>query len=260
MRYSVHGFSQSKAIEYELNNDDLLLLRWFVDFIGTNRLDFVIIGDDIYYWVVYDKLLEDLPILNVSKERIKKKHFNKLCEKGILKHKHVKEGGSYSYYAIGDNYLSLIAEDECIPPTSKMTYPYVKNDRTKINLLDNNKEKNNNINIIIKKESFKKPTLEEVEQYCKERKNNINAQSFIDYYSSVGWVIGKNKPMKDWRACVRTWEKNNRKACDNSQLPKWFGKTNEEMESMSTQTTNESVEELNKFFEQFCEDINEENR
>lgn len=267
MRYSVHGFSQSKAIEYGLNNDDLLLLRWFVDFTGTNRLNFFIDKEDIYYWIVYDKLLQDLPILNLSKDRIKRKHFDKLCEKGILKHKHVKQGGSYSYYAIGENYLSLIAEEESTPhtvdspyPTVDLPYPYGKNDGTNINLLDNNKEKNNNINIIIKKESFKKPTLEEVEQYCKERKNNINAQSFIDYYSSVGWVIGKNKPMKDWRACVRTWEKNNKKACDNSQLPKWFGKTNEEMESMSTQTTNENVEELNKFFEQFCEDINEENR
>lgn len=71
----------------------------------------------------------------------------------------------------------------------------------------NNKEINN-INIIYKEKKFKKPTLEEVEEYCKERNNNINAQKFIDFYESKGWKVGKT-PMKDWKACIRTWEGNN---------------------------------------------------
>lgn len=54
---------------------------------------------------------------------------------------------------------------------------------------------------------FIKPSLEEVNKYCKERNNGINAQSFIDFYESKGWMIGKNK-MKDWKAAIRTWEKN----------------------------------------------------
>lgn len=62
----------------------------------------------------------------------------------------------------------------------------------------------------IYKEKFKKPTLDEVEKYCLERGNKINPQEFIDYYESVGWVIGKGKPMKDWKAAIRTWEKNNK--------------------------------------------------
>lgn len=55
---------------------------------------------------------------------------------------------------------------------------------------------------------FTPPTLEEVRSYCAERKNNVDAQRFIDYYSSNGWMVGKNK-MKDWRAAVRNWERNN---------------------------------------------------
>jgi len=51
------------------------------------------------------------------------------------------------------------------------------------------------------------PTLEEVTAYCKERSNNVDPQTFIDFYESKGWMVGKNK-MKDWKACVRTWEKN----------------------------------------------------
>ena len=54
---------------------------------------------------------------------------------------------------------------------------------------------------------FTPPTLEEVKSYCLERKNNVDAQRFIDYYSSNGWKVGKN-PMKDWTAAVRTWERN----------------------------------------------------
>lgn len=54
---------------------------------------------------------------------------------------------------------------------------------------------------------FTPPTLEEVRSYCKERKNNVDAQRFIDYYESNGWQVGRNK-MKDWRAAVRTWERN----------------------------------------------------
>ena len=53
---------------------------------------------------------------------------------------------------------------------------------------------------------FIPPTLEEVKAYCKERKNNVDPERFIDYYTSNGWQVGKNK-MKDWKAAVRTWEK-----------------------------------------------------
>lgn len=52
---------------------------------------------------------------------------------------------------------------------------------------------------------FSPPTVEEVTAYCKERKNRIDAQQFIDFYASKGWKVG-NTPMKDWKACVRTWE------------------------------------------------------
>ena len=52
------------------------------------------------------------------------------------------------------------------------------------------------------------PTLQEVTDYCSERKNSVDPQRFIDFYSSKGWYIGKNK-MKDWKAAVRTWEKGN---------------------------------------------------
>lgn len=56
---------------------------------------------------------------------------------------------------------------------------------------------------------FAKPTLEEVQDYCRERENKVDAQKFYDYYTSNGWRVGKN-PMKDWKATVRTWERTSR--------------------------------------------------
>lgn len=53
---------------------------------------------------------------------------------------------------------------------------------------------------------FKKPTLEEITAYCNERKNDVDPQAFFDFYESKGWRVG-NQPMKDWKACVRTWER-----------------------------------------------------
>lgn len=56
------------------------------------------------------------------------------------------------------------------------------------------------------KAKFKKPDVFEVAAYCQERHNGVDAQAFVDFYESKGWMIGKN-PMKDWKAAVRTWER-----------------------------------------------------
>ena len=77
-------------------------------------------------------------------------------------------------------------------------------DNTNINITNTNLTDSN------KKALFKKPTLDEVKNYCILRKNNIDASAFIDFYESKNFMIGKNK-MKDWKACVRTWESREKK-------------------------------------------------
>ena len=57
---------------------------------------------------------------------------------------------------------------------------------------------------------FTPPTLQEVTDYCQERDNGVNPARFIDFYASKGWKVG-NQPMKDWKACVRTWESRGQK-------------------------------------------------
>jgi hypothetical protein len=61
---------------------------------------------------------------------------------------------------------------------------------------------------ISKKESrFTAPSVEEVRAYCLERKNTVDAETFVDFYTMKGWKVGKES-MKDWKAAVRTWERN----------------------------------------------------
>ena len=58
----------------------------------------------------------------------------------------------------------------------------------------------------IKVDRFTPPTVDEIRAYCEERNNKIDPECFWDFYTSKGWMVGKNR-MKDWRACVRSWEK-----------------------------------------------------
>ena len=92
------------------------------------------------------------------------------------------------------------------------------------------------------KKQFKKPSVDEVREYCKERKNNIDPERFVDYYTAKGWKIGK-QPMKDWKAAVRTWEKNN------------FDKTNTsyDVENIKKKVNNfdENDQEFDKWLEDF---------
>ena len=57
---------------------------------------------------------------------------------------------------------------------------------------------------------FTPPTVEEVKAYCAERGNHVDADRFVDFYTANGWTQGRGKPIKDWKACVRTWERSDR--------------------------------------------------
>ena len=89
-----------------------------------------------------------------------------------------------------------------------------KNNQSKANESHKEKKRNNKEKERKEKEAinivpltrFVPPTEDEVALYCIERRNHVNAQKFVDYYSSNGWKVGRN-PMKDWKAAVRTWEK-----------------------------------------------------
>ena len=65
--------------------------------------------------------------------------------------------------------------------------------------------------------TFRKPTVDDVESYIREKGFNVNAQQFFDHYEMIGWVYGKDrKPIKDWKAAVRTWVRNESRFGSNS--------------------------------------------
>lgn len=70
---------------------------------------------------------------------------------------------------------------------------------------------------------FIKPSVQEVQEYCRSKGYNVDADRFVDYYESIGWKIGKN-PMKDWKAAVRTWERKNTNDNNNNAQRKGLGK------------------------------------
>ena len=77
------------------------------------------------------------------------------------------------------------------------------------NLADSDSKSDNDSDSKNKKDSknknFTPPTLQEVKNYCQERKNTVNPEKWLNFYQSNGWKVGKNQ-MKDWKAAVRTWE------------------------------------------------------
>jgi len=67
---------------------------------------------------------------------------------------------------------------------------------------------------------FTPPTVSEVRAYCDERKNSIDPQVFVDFYEANGWMRGKSK-IKDWKACVRTWESRQQKEQPKEEQIQW---------------------------------------
>ena len=104
-----------------------------------------------------------------------------------------------------------------------------------------------------KRKTFTKPTIDEIQDYCIERNNQVNAEQFFDYYESNGWKVGKNS-MKDWKAAVRTWErseyrkptqkKNSKQDAINDlrDLMNEYGGVNEQSNEPSTEDTGSTID------------------
>ena len=114
-----------------------------------------------------------------------------------------------SYFTPHEENFTPGGEENFIPPMKKISPNITKIDNK---VIDNKREgADKPAPPPTKTKRFVKPTLDDVRAYCMERQNSVDPESFIDFYESNGWKVGKN-PMKDWKAAVRTWERrdNNR--------------------------------------------------
>ena len=146
MKYTIHGFSQLVAMDLKLDDRDLMILRWFIDYKDTGKRVKRIIDGDMYYWIKYEGIREAFPIANWKKDTIYRR-LKKLVSANVLKHKAVKQAGTYSFYAIGDNYLTLTDTTSEINPGGSDLNPKGTeiNPEQNINLLYSSIKNKNNI-------------------------------------------------------------------------------------------------------------------
>lgn len=107
MKHTIMGFQQEKLMELGLDLVHAAILRYFIDFKNTDAMKSEIIDGKVYYWVNYEKVIEELPMLGLKKQSVRKRLYN-LRDAKVLTHYTKKAGGTYSFFGIGDKYLELI--------------------------------------------------------------------------------------------------------------------------------------------------------
>ena len=119
-------------------------------------------------------------------------------------------------------------------PLTKMLTAVNKNVKENNINNNNNKEIYNNKLLYTKKvkNEFIPPTLEEIKQYCLQRKNNVNYQTFYDYYNENDWKDNQGKQVNNWKLKVISWESNTTKPKNNSAVkkssePSWLNEKND---------------------------------
>jgi len=106
-------------------------------------------------------------------------------------------------------YLSQKLTDRLQPVVDKRRNSHKKGvsvtESTQSKVKERKEKETKEENIKSKPKRFTPPTIEDVASYCLERNNGVDSAKWHNFYSSKGWMVGKNK-MKDWKAAVRTWE------------------------------------------------------
>lgn len=109
MKFTHLGFSQERAIQMDLDDKDLAILRWFIDFKDSKKITKKIFDEEVFYWVKYEAVIEEYPIFKFKKDTVYRR-LKGLANKGILKHRTLKQGGVWSYYTLGNKYIELISD------------------------------------------------------------------------------------------------------------------------------------------------------
>lgn len=121
LKNSIEGFNQKfattlkkdfivngKIVIRKIDCTDLVIMRWFVDFYpNMKKIEY---NGKQYGWITYKKVLEDLPILDISKQSLADR-LKKLVDFKLLSSALIKEGGTFSVYCVGDNYKYLIENE-----------------------------------------------------------------------------------------------------------------------------------------------------
>lgn len=200
MRFNILGFDQVKAVENKLTIEELMILRHMHDFVSSGRMESIIKNGEMYYWIKYDKFIDDLPILNMKKTRLMEIFNNNLCEKpldwearyngmsesskkraksfkftGMLKSYTKKDKtGTYSYFTFTKKFYDMLPNitDNDLDNKKASTVPPVK--ANKENIKSNNSIPQNDKKYASKKEENKNKVLNN-------KHNNTVKNTFTEY-------------------------------------------------------------------------------
>ena len=111
MQLSFLGFSVKKIMEFELDVKDLAILRFFQDFMKSGKMNYEEVDGVKYYWISYKNISDEMPFLGLGKRTIMMRML-RLRDLGLLSHYTKKEGGTFSYYTLGDKFNDLLYTSE----------------------------------------------------------------------------------------------------------------------------------------------------
>lgn len=233
-----HSFDVDIAVEYGILEAILLNNLWF--WIKKNEANKVNYFDNDYWTYNSVRAFGELfPYVSQKQIQTALKH---LENEGLIK------TGNYNKSTYDRTlWYAFDTQGKSIMQKSKMEVPKKENGLVKnvepipdinTNINTNNKEN-------IKRKIFKKPTLEEIKQYCIERKNNVDAQKFIDYYEANNWTDSKGNKVKSWKQKVITWETHQPKQqIKEDIIPEWFNKDFSNQKLMTDKDYKNEMEQL----------------
>ena len=243
----IHNFNVNLAVTLGINQAILLnnLYYWIEKNRANNKHYY-----DGRYWT-YNSAKAFCDMFPYMSERAIRYALEGLVEKGII----IK--GNYNklncdrtlWYAITDYGYTIL--QNCQMELTNLSDGSDKIVRPIPNNNTDNKEIYNNKLLYTKKKEKKEfvpPTLEEIKEYCLERKNNVNWKKFYDYYTENNWKDAQGKQVNNWKLKVISWEgtstntfNKNNQVRNETKLPSWFGK-----DIQPTESTEEEKAEMER--------------
>ena len=188
MQFSFLGFSTEKIMEFKLDVKDIVILKYFNDFRNTGKMSYEIVKGEKYYWISYQNIENELPFLGLAKRAIMARML-KMKKFGILKHYTKKDGGTFSYYALGERFNELL-----------FTYPdkdrfNEKNNSNKDSMIKNDNDINQNHTS--KYKDNKDTNKENINSYKESCAKDYEGDSEVDELEEVFKFNSKSKNIKE---------------------------------------------------------------
>ena len=211
MRKNIMGFDQSviaslsavktdkngKTVTLKADYTDLAILRWFVDFQCSGKMTSIEVCGERYFFVSYKKLLDDMPLLDMSKQALYTR-MQKLIALGLLKHHYHKEFGSQAFYCMGENYIRLIHSDETlsselVTPSQENLLPPLK--KTLDNSLITDRDIIDNNNPLLYPPQQEEQKTDDKKQIVAELKRRMNA--LFHRRESTTWSVNEERRLHE---------------------------------------------------------------